>query len=129
MYLVLGNLLITRLKTILDSNHLYIYLLIVLSLFLFIKLLIREDKSIYNSNDSSFTLVVKEYKFSEDKLSLELTGKENLIGTYYVRNNKELNYLKDNIKYGVTLKVLGSLKNINNNTIPNTFNYKKYPYY
>ncbi|MBE6145176.1 MAG: DNA internalization-related competence protein ComEC/Rec2 [Firmicutes bacterium] len=71
-------------------------------------------------------MIVNNYKFDNDKLSLTLDGDEDLIGTYYVKSDEELLYLKDNIKYGVSLKIKGKLEVPSNNTIPNTFNYKKY---
>ena len=71
-------------------------------------------------------MIVSSYKFDEDKLSLTLDGDEDLVGTYYIKNDKELNYLKKNIKYGVNVKVDGSLELLSNNTVPSAFNYKKY---
>ena len=71
-------------------------------------------------------MIVNNYKFDNDKLSLTLDGDEDLIGTYYIKSDEELLYLKDNIKYGVSLKIKGKLEVPSNNTIPNTFNYKKY---
>ncbi|MBR6821372.1 MAG: DNA internalization-related competence protein ComEC/Rec2 [Bacilli bacterium] len=71
-------------------------------------------------------MIVNNYKFDNDKLSLTLDGDEDLIGTYYIKSEEELLYLKDNIKYGVSLKIKGKLEVPSNNTIPNTFNYKKY---
>ena len=71
-------------------------------------------------------MIVNNYKFDNDKLSLTLDGDEDLIGIYYVKSEEELLYLKDNIKYGVSLKIKGKLEVPSNNTIPNTFNYKKY---
>ena len=71
-------------------------------------------------------MMVNNYKFDNEKLSLTLDGDEDLIGTYYIKSDEELLYLKDNIKYGVSLKIKGKLEVPSNNTIPNTFNYKKY---
>ena len=71
-------------------------------------------------------MIVNNYKFDNEKLSLTLDGNEDLIGTYYVKSDEELLYLKDNIKYGASLKINGKLEVPSNNTIPNTFNYKKY---
>lgn len=71
-------------------------------------------------------MIVNNYKFDNDKLSLTLDGDEDLIGIYYVKSDEELLYLKDNIKYGVSLKIKGKLEVPSNNIIPNTFNYKKY---
>lgn len=69
---------------------------------------------------------VSSFSFDGNKLSLNLSGDEDLVATYYIDTYDELLYLKDNIKYGVSLKINGSLNEVMNNTIPNTFNYKKY---
>ena len=71
-------------------------------------------------------MIVSNYEFNGNKLSITLDGKEDLIGTYYISNYQELIKLKDDIKYGVNVIVKGSLEIPSNNTIPNTFNYKEY---
>ncbi len=71
-------------------------------------------------------MIVDNYKIDGNKLSLTLKGKESLIGSYYIDNYQELLYLKDNIKYGISLRIEGELSEPINNTIPNTFNYKDY---
>ena len=71
-------------------------------------------------------MTVGNFNIDGNKLSLILKGRENLVGSYYIDTYDELLYLKDNIKYGVSVNVEGSLKIPSNNTIPNTFNYKKY---
>ena len=71
-------------------------------------------------------MIVDNFNIDGNKLSLTLKGRENLVGSYYIDTYDELLYLKDNIKYGVSINVEGSLKIPSNNTIPNTFNYKKY---
>ncbi len=69
---------------------------------------------------------ISDYKFDGNKLSLDLTGKEDLVATYYIDTKEELDTLKEQIKYGVTVLVHGDLKEPINNTIPYAFNYKKY---
>lgn len=71
-------------------------------------------------------MIVDNFNIDGNKLSLTLKGRENLVGSYYIDTYDELLYLKDNIKYGVSINVEGSLKIPSNNTIPNTFNYKNY---
>ena len=85
----------------------------------------REDKSIYDISDSSFELIVTDYELSDEKLSLTLDSKEELIGTYYVKEG-EYKYLSNNIKYGIKVNILGELELPSSNTVPNAFNYKKY---
>lgn len=71
-------------------------------------------------------MVVDKFNIEGNKISLTLKGKEYLVGSYYIDTYDELLYLKDNIKYGVSIMVEGSLKIPSNNTIPSTFNYKEY---
>ena len=71
-------------------------------------------------------MIVDNFNIDGNKISLTLKGKEYLVGSYYIDTYDELLYLKDNIKYGVSIMVEGSLKIPSNNTIPNTFNYKEY---
>lgn len=71
-------------------------------------------------------MVVSDYNFDGNKLSLTLDGDEDLVGIYYIDTYDELLYLKENVKYGLSLYLTGSLEEPINNTIPNTFNYKEY---
>lgn len=104
----------------------YFCLLLLLTIYVLLRISFEDNSSIYDINDTDFNMIVNNYKFDNDKLSLTLDGDEDLIGIYYVKSEEELLYLKDNIKYGVSLKIKGKLEVPSNNTIPNTFNYKKY---
>ena len=95
-------------------------------MYVFFRIAFANNKSIYNIDDTNFTMIVETFKIEGNKLSLTLKGKENLVGNYYIDTYDELLYLKDNIKYGVSINVEGELKVPSNNTIPNTFNYKRY---
>ena len=97
-----------------------------LTIYVLLRISYEDNSSIYDINDTDFNMMVNNYKFDNEKLSLTLDGDEDLIGTYYIKSDEELLYLKDNIKYGVSLKIKGELEVPSNNTIPNTFNYKKY---
>ena len=114
-----------KLKNLLQYNYVYYILIIITMIYsgLYIKNYIPPNK--YNINDNNFILTIKEYKIDGNKLSIEF--KENLIGTYYFEKEKD----KNNFKYQINDKVYikGKLKSPNNNTITNTFNYKKYLYH
>lgn len=71
-------------------------------------------------------MIVDKFNIDGNKLSLTLKGKEDLVASYYIDTYDELLYLKDNLKYGVSLNIVGELSIPSNNTVPNTFNYKKY---
>ena len=115
------------LRKILLCDIFYLILLLITIFYLVIYNLTYKIKDKYNINDNLFNLKIKNYKIDADKLSL--TFNDNLIGTYYFQTESEKN---DFIKYfslNDTLEIKGNLKIPNNNTIPNTFNYKKYLYH
>ncbi|HAB66938.1 MAG TPA: hypothetical protein DCE23_06180, partial [Firmicutes bacterium] len=115
-----------KLKTILNYKYFNLILLSIIVIFIIISTLLEKQDSIYNETDNNFNLIIKDYKLTEEKITLTLKGKEDLIGVYYIKSNKEYtNYLK-NLKYGLKIAIEGTLEKTNNNTIPNCFNYKKY---
>lgn len=117
-----------KLKTILQSNFFY-YILVFISLFYCFMYNINIKKtSVLDINQNKFNLVVTNKKIDGNKISLELKGKEKLVGSYYAKTESELDYLKNNIKFGSTISLEGSLEKPKENTIPNLFNYKKYLY-
>lgn len=105
-----------KLKNLLQYKYFILLLLIICLSFTRIN-----NKSIYNINETNFYGVVIDYQYKDGYISLILKGKEKLKCNYYLDNNEKIN-----IKYGDKLYVNGKLKKPNNNTIPNTFNYKKY---
>lgn len=94
---------------------------ILLSLIICLCFIRNNNNSIYKINDTNFNGVVIDYQYKDNYISLVLNGKEKLKCNYYLDNNE-----KFDINYGDTLYLRGKLKKPNNNTIPNTFNYKKY---
>ena len=106
-----------KLKNILQSNIFLIILVFVVFLAIF-KNNIKVDSK-YNLNDNIIVGKVLNLIKNEDKLSLTIKGKEKVLCNYYGEKNF-------NIKLGDTIKIYGKLKEPSNNTIPNTFNYKKY---
>ena len=115
-----------KLKIVLQSNLLYVILFIFLGIWVGINYLLEDKESIYNENDNKFIMMITDYKFDGNKLSLDLKGREDLVASYYISSEEELNTLKEKIKYGIKIEVLGELKAPINNTIPYAFNYKKY---
>lgn len=79
-------------------------------------------------DETLFQGKIIEYNIDGDKVSflLDTTKKEKLKGTYYVKNKEEKELMEEKIKYGIIVEVNGNLEEPRNNTIPNTFNYKKY---
>ncbi len=120
------NQLLIKLKTILHCKYTYVLLLILVSIITVFKIISDRKISYYSVDDNSFILVVDAFQFDGNKLTLELRGKEDLVGSYYIDTESQLQYLKDNIKYGVSLKIIGELKVPKENTVPKAFNYKNY---
>ena len=109
-----------KLKTLLQLNSFYFVLLIITSFYVCINLFFVPKTSKYSINENVFILTITNIRYKEDRLIIEFSGKENLI-CYY---DEEFPY-----SLGDKVKVIGTLKEANNNTIPNLFNYKKYLYY
>ena len=83
-------------------------------------------QNIYNISDNTFDAEIISIFIDGDKLSIELKGKEKLAGTYYFKDETEVNDFKNEFLIGDRVIVKGELTLPKNNTIPNTFNYKKY---
>lgn len=118
---------IVKLRTLLlVSRYYYILFFIVISFsFMYVNI---ERKSIYDINQNEFILYINDYKTDGNKLTLELNGKEKLIGNYAFNEEKEKEEFIHNFKIGDYIKINGELVIPKNNTVPNTFNYKKYLY-
>ena len=103
----------------------YIYYLILFLTFIFLLIFFNVEKSFddYNTNQKQFDLRIKKYKVDGDKLTLEF---DNLIGNYYFKSLKEKEYFIKKYSLNDLIEIEGALNLPNNNTIPNTFNYKEY---
>ena len=112
-----------RLRKILLCDFLYYFLLLLVSIYLIIFFYNYKLDHIYNENDNYFELNIKKYKIDADKLTIEFN---NLIGTYYFKTYEEKQTFINNYSINDLLSIKGTLIKPNNNTIPNTFNYKKY---
>ena len=116
-----------RLKTILQSSNI-LFILCILSLIIsFIICKIKIDSK-YNINDTFIEGILIDSNIDGNKYSFIIKGKEKVKCTYYIQKESDLNKYK-NIKLGTKLKLQGKLSIPSNNTVPNTFNYKKYLYY
>ena len=113
-----------RLKHILRSRYLFkiIFILSIIYVVVVTKCITYQSK--YSVSDNSFIVKILEIKKDEDKISILVKGKELLKATYYYKNNSEYN----DIDIGDIIEIKGDLKEPSNNTVPNTFNYKKYLY-
>lgn len=115
-----------KLRKILLCSYLYYILLALSIIYVFIYINKYVPPKIYNISERNFYVKIISIKTDGDKLTLNLKGKEQLIGNYYFKTEEEKNKFIDVYKLGDYIEVVGNLKLPTNNTIPNTFNYKNY---
>lgn len=117
-----------RLKIILQSKLVLSLSLIFLILYVLIFTKVIQYHSNIPSTTSNIEGIILDYTIDGDKLSILLQAKEKIQVTYYLKNEDEKIDLQEKLKLGLTVNLEGELKEPSNNTIPNTFNYKKYLY-
>ena len=113
-----------KLKRVLQSKYLFKFLALVFVIgsFLFTRFYCFESK--YNESDKVFIGEVTKIRTTSSKLTLEIKGREKLIINYQFKEGQKL----DNLAYGDKILVRGNLVEPTKNTIPNSFDYKKYLY-
>ena len=117
MFRVLQILCMKILKIILQHNAFY-YVIFCFSLIYFIVCNSYSYSSVYDEfNLEEFVIV--NIKVSDDKTVYTLKGMEKVIGNYYGENSFSI---------GDVVKVSGEKYELSNNSVPNTFNYKRYLY-
>ena len=118
-----------KLNQILQSKLFYILLFIVLGIYIFFNIFIIKRSSKYNINENTLQGKISFYKIDGDKLSITLEGKEKVIVNYYMKSESEKDYFENNLRISSLIYLTGNFNEPTNNTVPNTFNYKKYLYY
>ena len=116
-----------RLKAILQYSNILLYLFLSIILLSLIRCNINISSK-YNINDKYIEGILIDKKIDGNKLSFIVKGKEKVKCIYYINTEEEKDYYQ-NINLGIRIKIEGELSIPSNNTIPNTFNYKKYLYY
>lgn len=109
-----------RLKTLLQYNYFYVILVILVLCLAFIRNSFHNESK-FNGSETSFVGIVDEIKNSDDYYKITIKSKEKIIGSYYSKD-----FLDISLGDKITFK--GTLSKPKNNTIPNTFNYRKYLY-
>lgn len=109
-----------KLKNILQSKYIFFILLLITIISSLIRINLKKVDI-----ETPFEGVLENYTIDGNKLSFILKNKYSLKCTYYIKDENELNNLK-NLNLGIVLRVEGGIDNPKGNTIPNTFNYKKY---
>ena len=117
-----------KLKSLLQYN-IFIYVCFIITLiYVLICTLFIKYESNYNIKETKFYAYIIDYKIDGDKLNLNLSAKEKLIANYYFKNKNEKSEFLKTYSIGDKIYLNGTLKRPVNNTIPNTFNYKKHLY-
>ena len=110
-----------KLKNILQYNYIY-YALLIISLLITLIVINVPSKSIYTEDTTKVSGIITEYKIKDDKITIYLKSKENVIINYYYKDKSEI----DNLSYGDKISVIGKFNKPSNNTVFNLFNYKNY---
>ena len=111
-----------RLKVILQCKFIYFFLLFIALILYFISSSLNYV-SVYDSfNNEEF--VITNITFKDYGVRFDLKGKEKAIGYVYCKDDEFSLY--DDFVLGDRVLITGNLASITNNTVPNTFNYKKY---
>ena len=114
-----------RLKIILQHKYLFKVLALLVLMISLYRINFIKRESILNGDLTSFEGIVKRISIKDNRVEIYVNNKETIIGNYYYEDVEEISYFND-IKLGDRIIIYGSLKEANNNTIPNLFNYKKY---
>lgn len=115
-----------KLRTILLCNFPY-YIILLIALLYF---LITNFFIVYKSNYdeiSSINAKIIDITIKDYGIKLTLKNKEKLIGYLYLEKEQKEEFL-NNYSYGDIVYIKTEKLEINNNTIENTFNYRKYLY-
>ena len=114
-----------RLKIILQHKYLFKVLALLVLMISLYRINFIKRESILNGDLTSFEGIVKRISIKDNRVEIYVNNKETIIGNYYYEDVKEISNFND-IKLGDRIIIYGNLKEANNNTIPNLFNYKKY---
>lgn len=116
-----------RLKIILQFNCFYILLGLFVLIYSIVVTKLIKYESVYDASVTYLEGKIIDYNIDGNKLDLIINGKEKVKATYYIKEENEI-HLVNNILVGSTIKLSGKFNEPINNTIPNTFNYKRYLY-
>ena len=98
-----------KLKTIFASKTFLLSLIFLVFILTWYQVFLKRDNSKF-SNEEEITGLIKSKKVTNNKITLELKSKENIIINYYVDTYDELNKLNDTLYEGIIITVHGTLK-------------------
>ena len=91
-----------KLKTIFVSKTFFLSLIFLVFILTWYQVFFKNDNSKF-SDEEEITGLIKSKKVTNNKITLELKSKENIIINYYVDTYDELNKLNDVLYEGVTI--------------------------
>ena len=114
-----------RLKIILQYKFIYLFLFFISLITYFVSSNLEHVSCYSFFKDEKFiitNIIIKDYG-----IRLDLKGKEKVIGYLYYDDDK-IDEFVSAFELGDEVLVSGDISDISNNTVPDTFNYKKYLY-
>ncbi|MGM9878488.1 MAG: DNA internalization-related competence protein ComEC/Rec2 [Bacilli bacterium] len=114
-----------RLKIILQSKFIYLFLFFIAIISYFVASNLEHVSSFSEFKDEKF--IITNIIFKDYGIRLDLKGKEKVIGYLYYDEEAKNEFIKS-FELGDEVLVSGDISEINNNTVPDTFNYKRYLY-
>ena len=113
-----------KLKIILQCNVTYFFLFLFLCFFVLVFTQFIQYESKFAGDETKIKGIVKSYKITDTKLIIEVDSIEPIICNYYFKDKK----VSTKNLIGSEIELDGKLSRPNSNTLPNTFNYKRYLY-
>ncbi len=112
-----------RLKIILQSNFFYILTLLCLIVYVWLCTSVIKYHSFYPNGEIILQGRVSNIALKENKLTFIIKDKEKIKATYYLKEEEMIDLQEKD-----TISIQGIVSTPSNNTIFNTFNYKRYLY-
>lgn len=114
-----------KLKIILPSKW-FCFLLLAITFLVCIHFFLSPHSSKYTGSETTFTGTIMNIEVSGGMLSLEIMGKEKLIGSYFFLTEEEKDSFLVTYSLGDTIYFEGNLVLPSKNSVFNLFNYKEY---
>lgn len=108
-----------KLKIVLQFKYLFIIILLISFIYAFIRIYLIKYTSYYKGSEKYIIGYIDKVIRDDEKYKITINGREKII--CYYKSSYDYNF-----KLGTKVKIYGDLYKPQNNTIPNTFNYKSY---
>ncbi len=114
-----------RLRKILLCNFIY-YIFLILVLIISIFRINYKYISIYNSKMNNVEGIISNINIEDNKLTIKLHNKEDIIGIFYFKDNKDKKFIEKTLNLGDKILLKGEFSKVSNNKTKKLFNYRKY---